>query len=400
MRYNNYTEENFIADEYFQKWVLGSDEMCDNFWSNWLEDYPHKLETVKKARTLVLLLNTEESKLPEKDFDAMWRNIVERRANESNLAINQRNSKKGIILKVAAVFVGIMVTTLAVYYANTNLASTTAAPAQITLELEDGTLKILDEEAFGAVTNANGNLVVQQQQNLLNYAENDAPNQKLVYNQLTVPYGKKFQLQLSDGSHVFLNSGSKLRYPVNFIEGMPRNVYLDGEAYFSVEKDTERPFTVVTHDMDTRVLGTEFNVSSYMNENNTSTVLVEGSVVVFKSDENEMTELVKIKPGERAVFENDEIGVSTVSIDKYIAWKEDKLLFEDDQFYLILNELERNFNVTIENKYVALGDKRFTGSFDGETLEQILKICSEHTPFDYAINADKITITKNQESLN
>ncbi|SEC73022.1 FecR family protein [Maribacter dokdonensis] len=397
MKYDYYKIEDFVADEYFQKWVLNTDDMCDNFWQNWLKDSPGKLEDIEKARNFIMLLNVEENQLAEQDFNAMWRNIIERRDVSKSQLIRSRKTKPFSYARVAAVFIGLMVSAMAVYYTTVDFTEPVEVFNQITLELEDGTIKYLNEEKSEMVTNAQGKKIVEQRQNTLHYANADTLFQELKYNQLTVPYGKKFQLELSDGSHVFLNSGSKLRYPVHFLSDTPRNVYLDGEAYFEVEKDKSRPFTVVTHDMDTRVLGTEFNVSSYGNENNTSTVLVEGSVIVYSSGDEDMEEAIKIVPGERAVFQDDAIDVATVNVEKYIAWKDNKLLFEDDRFYLILKELERNFNVEIENRYGDLENKKFTGSFDKESLDQILRVCSEHTPFQYSWSNGKIIITKNQE---
>src|SRR5690606_32319879 len=131
--------------------------------------------------------------------------------------------------------------------------------SQITLEFEDGTIKVLDATSSRILSNGKGNVVVKQEENRLNYENKDSITETLKYNQLSVPYGKQFELMLSDGSHVFLNSGSKLRYPVNFLKDTPRNVYLEGEAYFSIQKDEARPFTVITDDMNTRVHGTKFN---------------------------------------------------------------------------------------------------------------------------------------------
>ena len=250
----------------------------------------------------------------------------------------------------------------------------------------------MNENSVKVVTNAQGIVVGKQEQNTLFYKGEEAASETLKYNQLSVPYGKKFELILSDNSHVFLNSGSSLRYPVKFIKGAPRNVYLDGEAYFSVEEDKERPFTVITDEMNTQVYGTEFNVSSYKNENNTSTVLVEGSVGVYRSNNQKGAKPLTIKPGQRATFENNAIAVDKVNLKKHIAWKEGKLLFVDDRFDLILKELERHFDVEIDNQYALMNSKKYTGTFSNVPLEQILRICQEHTPFDYTLEGDRITI--------
>jgi len=144
--------------------------------------------------------------------------------------------------------------------------------------------------------------------------------------------------------------------------------------------------------MNTSVYGTEFNVSSYKNENNTSTVLVQGSVGVYRSKNAEGQKPIVLDTGQRAVFKEGAIAVDVVNVAKYTAWTEEKLFFVDDCFELILKELERHFNVNIDNKLHQLNGKRFTGTFSKESLDQILRIFQEHTPFEYTRNNNTITI--------
>ncbi|MBQ4913789.1 FecR domain-containing protein [Maribacter sp. MMG018] len=401
MKYINFTVEDFVNDEYFQRWVFEDDYMVNMFWEKWLSEHEEKREDVEKALRLVRLMDFDDDKLSEDDFNGMWQNIVERKTDgQHRIHVPKRsqNKTKHTFLKVAAVFVGLLATGLGLYLIGFFEPKETLVvddPSQITLKLEDGTLKVLDEDSSRALANGKGEIVVKQEKGALLYEKEEDSSQILKYNELIVPYGKKFEIKLSDGSYVYMNSGSKLRYPVNFLNDMPRNVYLDGEAYFSVEKDEDRPFTVITDEMNTQVYGTEFNVSSYKNEGNTSTVLIEGSVGVYKSNNQEASKPMTIVPGQRAVFENDEIAVDVVNVDKYIAWKEGRLMFEDDRFDLIIKELERHFDVEIENRYPKISNKKYTGSFNSqESLDHILKICQEHTPFIYKVNGDKIIITE------
>ncbi|SNY99949.1 FecR family protein [Flagellimonas pacifica] len=404
MKYANYKEEDFIKDEYFQKWVLNPDEMTANFWDNWVASNPEKREIIQNALRFIQLMDFDIHELPDEDFDAMWQNVIQRRKGVENKIYGAKRPhrlKRSYILKVAALFVGIVGMAYIIYLTgapNNREDTTVVSEPSITLELEDGTIKILDDTSSGIITNNKGHQIVNQKQNTLLYeAESIAATENVSYNQLSVPYGKKFELILSDGSHVFLNSGSKLRYPVVFLRGKPRDVYLEGEAYFSVEKDKTRPFTVITDDMNTSVYGTEFNVSSYKNENNTSTVLVEGSVGVYKSNNAEGQQPITLTSGDRAVFKEGAIAVDQVNVSKYTAWTKGELFFVDDRFELILKELERHFNVTINNDFHQLNDKKFTGTFSKESLDQILRICQEHTPFSYMANNDSITIVNNQQ---
>lgn len=305
-------------------------------------------------------------------------------------------------LKYAAIFIVVLSAALRIYIVNTPqnkcvLAEKNNTNPQIILELEDGSIKTLNESSTETITNSSGKKIVSQKQDILLYSTNESSNkeEKLAYNKLTIPYGKKFQIVLSDGTHVFLNSGSSLRYPTKFIDKLNRDVYLDGEAYFEVKKDAAHPFTVITKKMNTRVLGTKFNVSSYQNENNTSSVLVSGAIDVYGSSEiYNPKKAVSIKPGQRALFENNNINIAKVNVQKYTAWTEGKLFFVDDRFDLILKKLERHFNVSINNTYTNLNHEFFTSTFETENLNQILKAFQTYNAFNYTIKGNVVTISK------
>ncbi|MGE5944341.1 MAG: FecR family protein, partial [Flavobacteriales bacterium] len=306
------------------------------------------------------------------------------------------------LFKYAAVFTVFLSASLGIYFVNTSQINSTIVlennvdTPQIILELEDGSIKTLNEANSETITDSKGKKVVTQAQNVLLYSNDGHPTEeKLVYNKLTVPYGKKFQIVLSDGTHVFLNAGSSLRYPIKFLDKLNRDVYLDGEAYFEVKKDAAHPFTVITEKMNTRVLGTKFNVSSYKNEDNTSSVLVSGAIDVYNASEKyNPKKAISIKPGERAHIEENNINVEQVNILKYTAWTEGKLFFVDDRFDLILKKLERHFNVSINNTYPALNKEFLTGTFETENLSQILKTFQTYKTFNYTIQDNILTITK------
>ncbi|MEW4923272.1 FecR domain-containing protein [Algibacter sp. 2305UL17-15] len=398
MKYIDYTEDDFIKDEYFQKWVLNPDAMTSNFWTNWLRSHPEKQEIIKSASYFIRLIHSDKEVLPEEDFDKMWQVIVQKRETPKHYRLFSKSSKI-LLQRIAAILViGFAIsygTHVSGIFNFSEKEQINVAP-RITLELEDGTVKFLDEMVSEVLTDKNGHTIISHEQSLLSYkGTGNEASETLVYNQLTVPYGKKFELLLSDGSHVYLNSGSKLRYPVKFLKNKPRDVFLDGEAYFSVTKDNSRLFTVITDELNTQVYGTEFNVSSYKNEKNTSTVLVEGSVGVYKSNNHEGDAPIMIKPGKRAVLEGGTIEVDKVNINKYIAWKEGKLHFINDRFDVIVKELERHFNVTINNEFFELNEKEFTGTFTEETLDEILRIFKEHSGFTYTVNGDNYKIVSN-----
>lgn len=170
------------------------------------------------------------------------------------------------------------------------------------------------------------------------------PASKVHYHTLCTPMGGEYKLELADGTVVWLNSGSELKYPTAFT-GNSREVELAGEAYFSVRKNAEMPFVVHSRGVATRVYGTEFNIKAYADEELNIT-LVEGSVSV--KTENEPKEY-HLKPGENAcVKENGKPSVKAVNIHKYIAWKEGYFYYENERLETILKELGRwyDFDVT------------------------------------------------------
>lgn len=170
------------------------------------------------------------------------------------------------------------------------------------------------------------------------------PASKVHYHTLCTPIGGEYKLELADGTVVWLNSGSELKYPTAFT-GNSREVELAGEAYFSVKKNPALPFVVHSRGVATRVYGTEFNVKAYAGEEMNIT-LVEGSVSV--KTENEPKEY-HLKPGENAcVKENGKPSVKAVNIHKYIAWKEGYFYYENERLETILKELGRwyDFDVT------------------------------------------------------
>lgn len=270
----------------------------------------------------------------------------------------------------------------------------------ITLQLDNGNIETISESGERKITSPSGSLLASQQGNTLDYKGSKA-HKKLVYNTLNIPFGKQFELLLSDGTQVSLNSGSSLRYPVNFIAGKDRKVYLKGEAFFDVAKDASHPFIVNADQINIRVLGTQFNLSFYPEDEDISTVLVEGSVALYKEGadmkKNTSTQLV---PGQQAAFNKtkNEMSVNEVDTHNHTAWKDGYLLFKASPFYRIRSKLERHFNISIEDKTQLLHNQVYTATFRNETIEEILEAFKEDTPFQYKREGSKITILDNNNA--
>jgi transmembrane sensor len=181
----------------------------------------------------------------------------------------------------------------------------------------------------GVRKNGNGQIIYESGNGL------NTPNET-VYNILEVPNGGEYELVLSDGSKVWLNSASRIKFPVNF-SGDTRDVELSGEAYFEIAKDKARPFKVHFKTSTVEVLGTHFNVNSYDNEPAQAVTLLEGSVKVAS-----LQEAIKIKPGQQAVLgKENKMKIKQVDVEEAIAWKNGYFIFVDEDIKSIMRKLAR-----------------------------------------------------------
>ncbi|MDF0718119.1 FecR domain-containing protein [Muricauda sp. 334s03] len=267
---------------------------------------------------------------------------------------------------------------------------------QITLQLDNGEVLTIDPETDGTVQSRNGSTMVSMVKGVLTQKEKKSIG-KITNNTIRVPYGKNLSITLQDGSTVMLNSGSSMTYPSSF-EGMEtREISLTGEAFFEIAKNSEQPFIVKTKRMHTRVYGTVFNVSAYEDDEISEVVLVEGSVGVGRSLEGADHAIQMLQPFQKASnsLENEDLfTVEDVDVSSYISWTKGILTFENEAMEDIIKRLERQYNVRIENLYGELEERRFTGMFDEEDIEHVLRTIQAHTHFSYDKKDDLIIIKK------
>lgn len=214
----------------------------------------------------------------------------------------------------------------------------------------------------------------------------------LSINTLKIPRGGEFRLKLSDGTTVYLNSASELKYPVCFDE-KERKVYLSGEAYFEVTKDLERPFYVVTDEIQIRVYGTEFNVNIH-NSQQVRTVLINGRVGIKKRGESE--EII-MKPGELASFdrEKDSIEIKPVDVKQYVAWKDGYFAFENESLEQILYTLSLWYDVDVFFQSESAKQLVFTGYMKRYSdISEILDAITDVVGVNFTINGKTIIVSK------
>lgn len=218
-------------------------------------------------------------------------------------------------------------------------------------------------------------MIVRNSGNLLSYQDTTGmvPTDSLVYNVVTVPKGGEYRLVLSDGTLVYLNSMTRIRYPVQFC-GDSREVELEGEAYFEVARNEAKPFVVKTACYDVTVLGTRFNVFAYRNEIESSTTLAQGAVAVSGKGIDGSR---RLKVDERLVLDKTTGKVCVEKVDSryYTAWKDGKFRFRDVRLEDIMRMVERWYDVTVEYDGEEVKDLRFGFNMSRhETIEPLLRI--------------------------
>ncbi|MBW8334670.1 MAG: DUF4974 domain-containing protein [Prolixibacteraceae bacterium] len=187
-----------------------------------------------------------------------------------------------------------------------------------------------------------------------------------IYNTLTVPYGKRAKITLSEGTMVWLNSGSKMVYPAVFAANM-REVYIDGEAIFNVSKDTEKPFVVKSHQFDIEVIGTVFNINAYSNDKISSAVLEQGVIKLIRQTKVYLpAENMIMSPGEMVTYnpKDEKFQIQKVDPSDYLSWHYGYYVFRSETLGNILKRLSRYYNVEIDLKNKELALVTFSGSLD------------------------------------
>ncbi len=315
---------------------------------------------------------------------------IEGFANIKRQLLQQRRHKqRKIFLRIAAIFIGLLCLGGVSYYAF--LISPTPQQEFVKLKLNDGSVQYIRTDKQLQL-NKEEHYTIQHQTIVYNQIKADTTTQQVVYNTLTVPYGKTFSVILSDGTEVQLNAGSSLRFPVQFSSHIAkREVYLEGEGLFKVTHNVQHPFIVHTKNLGIKVLGTHFVVSAYKNEHESYAVLISGSI----SAKNPHTQdSILVKPGYKVFYHNKNLQTTPVYIEKYTAWTKGELVFIKDPFAVIVHKLERKYNVVIDNHYPALNRLIITARFQKESIEQVMKTFQTYKNFNYTIHGNKITINK------
>jgi transmembrane sensor len=255
------------------------------------------------------------------------------------------------------------------------------------LTLDNGSTIILDSAHNGLVAQQNGSNIIKTDSGKLTYSKTENNLIEIRYNTLTTPRGGKFQITLADGTKVWLNAASSIKYPTAFT-GRERRVVITGEAYFEVVHNAKQPFIVSVNNIEVTDIGTHFNINAYENENQVSTTLFEGSISLKSGKYATL-----LKPGEQAELGSDgRINIlKQEQLDQVIAWKNGYFNFRNADMPTVMRQLERWYDIDVHYEG-QIPERRFQGELPRNmTLQEVLQVLRE-VKINYKINGKMLII--------
>ncbi|MFD0793094.1 FecR family protein [Mucilaginibacter litoreus] len=260
------------------------------------------------------------------------------------------------------------------------------------LTLSDGQSIYLTQQRSGIIGNDGGKDIVKSPDEKIEYVDRHGlhNSQNIAFNTLRTPNGGHYKLVLADGTKVWLNAASQLKYPANFRYLKERKIELSGEAYFEVAKDARHPFIVQTDDQQIKVLGTHFNVNAYHDDGGSKTTLLEGSIRAATLKEQAL-----IKPGQQVVSDlNGVLKVQDTDTEFAVAWKNDQFMFESEPVKPLMKSIARWYDVEVIYSKDA-PDVRFNGAISKfENISAVLKILEKTGKIHFELSGRKVYVTK------
>ena len=376
--------------EFANRLLARREELNDEEVTTWLKEKDHVELLDEIAAIRQKLSGQSYGENSEEEFLYLEKSIYDRKSRRMTL----RWSIAASIILLVGLFVGRTISGVRDIHEEQELAKSVMQPgtSKAILMMADGKEVVLEQgQNLNILLNERVRVATSSQG--IVYEEHGKGMVTEEYNKLTTPVGGEYSLVLSDGTKVFLNADSELKYPVEFSDGK-RIVDLKGEADFEVHKDNLRPFIVRTNGAEVIVLGTSFNVNTYGDDGQIYTTLVNGSVRV-SSMKNKQEEI--LKPGMQSVM-NVQSGLLTVrkvDVEPYVAWREGRFVFRAMTLDLIMRQLQRWYDFEVFYQNSELKDYEFRGVIKRDMdLDKVLSVIKATTNVDFEVKGKVITIIK------
>ncbi|TCD26976.1 FecR family protein [Pedobacter psychrodurus] len=326
---------------------------------DWYQQFPFEKETPKHS-----LIETSKVEV--------WNRLSPRGRSMKLVATKRLAIAASIILCFSLGLYFIVQRNVVPLTAKTELKDIPPGSHKALLTLADGTVVNLDDAKNGQIANQNGIVIRKSKNGQLEYVINEVQNASLKgSNAISTPRGGQYQVSLPDGTKVWLNAATTLKYPYAFAKN-ERVVELNGEAYFEVSKDHTRPFRVKTEVQTVEVLGTHFNINAYNDEAAVKTTLLEGAVKVSAASGS-----VNLHPGEQSQLNTNNARLivdQQIDIDKEMAWKNNIFSFDNDDLQTIMRQISRWYDVDVVYQGKITSEKYIGEIPRNSNLAEVFKI--------------------------
>jgi hypothetical protein len=385
-----------LNDDAFLRWLLHPTGELDDYWNQIMQESPEKKEAINELKTIIKGMKIVEEDCLRKSKKRYGIKLKRPPTGKEKHSVC-RPSFAMPLFSASHWATGAYFYMARTHVSDTSidyqsLASDTSAingtSGNVLIVLANQEKIEMQETNMELVHDAEGHISVNSKV-IENDKSADKPEDNL--NQLFVPYGKTTGIVMSDGSRVWVNSGSHVIYPSVFTAGK-REIYVEGEVYLEVARDEKSPFIVKTDLLDIHVLGTSFNVSAYKNDKNQSVVLATGSVSIKGNHEKTVK---TIKPNQKYTFEKNtnHSGIQEVDIFDYISWKYGFLSFKKEKLSDVLKKIERYYNVRIDYNASEIDRTSVSGKLDLKgDIQETFRIISITAPIEYNIQEKEIKI--------
>lgn len=384
-----YTDEDI---EFANLILTNRENLDDTKVEEWMKDPEHVMLLKEFATVYQKRMNIDFNRDKKEEFARLENTIQERKSRRMTL----RWSVAASVILFIGLFVGRMVNEWRNLDEMRMLAETERIVPGVKAELilSTGERVVLNQQCV-SIEGVNETGIQNDSVTGLNYTTAKVQGEGMIYNTMRIPVGGFYQLALSDGSKVWLNSMTEFRFPVAFT-GEERKVYLTGEAYFEVAPNSKHPFIVVTEEgMEVKVYGTEFNMNTYQH-GVVQTVLVSGKVGIRV---NATGKEVMLAPRQMAEYSEKTGMVRVEDTDpyRYIAWKDGEFVFERETIEEIMERLGRWYDVKVFYENESLKQKRFTGVTSRyEDIEQVLRLIEGPATLRFEVKGNVVTVKYGQ----
>lgn len=377
-QFTRYTD--FLRDEDFIVWVLSRDEALEQYWKDFLNLHPEYTGLFNEAVRHSASIKMNRAKLSAGDKEALRLRI-----HASLRDIHRRRKRQLALWQGVAAAVLLAGVIFFLFRANVRGEGAAKKTAAVTWqELDEENIRFVHGDRVD-VFSRNVRLLMGRDGSAVVFQP--AGSERILIedegemNELVVPYGKRSKVKLEDGTEVWLNSGSTLRFPVRFT-GAKREVTLRGEMYVEVATDSLRPFVVHTGPFDVRVSGTKFNISAYAEDAAPYCVLAQGEVTV----RSRFSPGVVMKPDEMVVCHNRQLSKRPVRSSRYTCWKDGYLELDDSKLSAVLRQIGRYYNISFHfTDKARLNKKKSSGKiYLSDNVDNVLKALSLLYSIDFS----------------